>query len=53
MDVDSGDIAIGAARHVKASLRGLVAFLNWVDEQHTPLQSLTQAQIEEFIGTVH
>ncbi len=49
MGVDTGDIAIGAARHVKASLRGLIAFLNWIDEQRTPLRSLTQAQIEEFI----
>lgn len=46
----SGDIAVGAARHVKASLRGLAAFLTWVDEQRTPLGSLTQAQIEEFIN---
>lgn len=46
---DSGDIPIGAARHVKASLRGLVAFLTWIEEQQTPLASLTQAQIEEFI----
>lgn len=28
---DSGDIPIGAARHVKASLRGLVAFLTWIE----------------------
>lgn len=47
---DSGDIAAGAARHVKASLRGLVAFLDWVEEQQTSLASLTQAQIEEFIS---
>lgn len=47
---NSGDIAVGAARHVKASLRGLVAFLTWVDEQHTPLRDLTQAQTEEFIN---
>lgn len=46
---NTGDIAIGTARHVKAWLRGLVAFLNWADEQHTPLRSLTQAQVEEFI----
>lgn len=45
----SGDIAVGAARHVKASLRGLVTFLAWVQEQQTPLRSLTQAYIEEFI----
>ncbi len=45
----SGDIAIGAARHVKASLRGLVTFLTWAEEQQTPLRALTQAQIEEFI----
>ncbi len=45
----SGDIAIGAARHVKASLRGLVTFLTWAEEQQTPLHALTQAQIEEFI----
>lgn len=45
----SGDIATGAARHVKASLRGLVAFLTWIEEQQTPLTSLTQAQVEEFI----
>lgn len=45
---DSGDIATGAARHVKASLRGLVAFLTWVEEQQTPLTSLTQTQVEEF-----
>jgi hypothetical protein len=48
----SGDIAIGAARHVKASLRGLIAFLIWAEEQQTPLPALTQAQIEEFI-TLH
>ena len=47
-----GDIAIGAARHVKASLRGLVTFLTWAEEQQTPLRALTQAQIEEFI-TLH
>lgn len=46
---DSGDIAVGAARHVKASLRGLVTFLTWVEEQQTPLRTLTQAQVEEFI----
>lgn len=46
----SGDIAVGAARHVKASLRGLVTFLTWVEERQTPLASLTQAQIEEFIN---
>ncbi len=46
---DSGDIAIGAARHVKASLRGLVTFLTWIEEQQTPLRTLTQAQLEEFI----
>ena len=45
----SGDIAIGAARHVKASLRGLVTFLTWTEEQQTPMSTLTQAQIEEFI----
>lgn len=45
----AGDIAIGAARHVKASLRGLVTFLTWTEEQQTPLHDLTQAQIEEFI----
>lgn len=45
----SGDIAIGAARHVKASLRGLVTFPTWAEEQQTPLRVLTQAQIEEFI----
>jgi hypothetical protein len=45
----SGDIAIGAARHVKASLRGLVTFLTWAEEQQTPLHALNQAQIEEFI----
>ncbi len=44
----SGDISAGAARHVKASLRGLVAFLTWAEEQQTPLRALTQAQIEEF-----
>lgn len=48
----SGDIAIGAARHVKASLRGLIAFLIWAEGQQTPLPALTQAQIEEFI-TLH
>ena len=46
---DSGDIAIGAARHVKASLRGLVTFLTWIEEQQTPLRILTQAQVDEFI----
>lgn len=46
---DSGDIAVGAVRHVKASLRGLVTFLAWVEEQRTPLRALTQTQIEEFI----
>lgn len=46
----SGDIAVGAARHVKASLRGLVTFLIWVEEQRTPLRALTQEQVEEFIG---
>lgn len=46
----AGDITTGAARHVKASLRGMVAFLNWADEQHTQLRSLTQAQIEEFVS---
>lgn len=46
----SGDIAIGAARHVRASLRGLVGFLDWIDEQQTPLRNLTQAQVEEFIS---
>ena len=45
----SGDIATGAARHVKASLRGLVTFLTWAEEQQTPLRALAQAQIEEFI----
>lgn len=45
----SGDIAIGATRHVKASLRGLVTFLTWAEEQQAPLHALTQAQIEEFI----
>lgn len=45
----SGDIAIGAARHVKASLRGLVTFLTWI-EQQTPLRALTQAHVEEFIS---
>ena len=38
----SGDISAGAARHVKASLRGLVAFLTWAEEQQTPLRALTQ-----------
>ncbi|MGO1507769.1 MAG: hypothetical protein ACTIKQ_04660 [Microbacterium sp.] len=47
---NSGDIAVGAARHVKASLRGLVAFLAWVEEQRAPLRGLTQAQVEEFIN---
>ena len=46
---NAGDISIGAARHVKASLRGLVGFLTWIDEQRTPLRELTQAQAEEFI----
>jgi hypothetical protein len=46
----SGDIAIGAVRHVKASLRGLVTFLAWTEEQQTPLRDVTQAQIEEFIN---
>jgi len=46
----SGDIAIGAARHVKASLRGLVTFITWIEEQHSPLRDLSQAQIEEFIN---
>jgi hypothetical protein len=46
----SGDIAVGAARHVKASLRGLVSFLNWLAGQQTPLWDLTQAQVEEFIS---
>lgn len=45
----AGDISIGAARHVKASLRGLVTFLTWAEEQQTPMRALTQAQIEEFI----
>ncbi len=45
----AGDIAIGAARHLKASLRGLITFLTWTEEQQTPLHALTQAQIEEFI----
>lgn len=45
----SGDIAVGAARHVKASLRGLVTFLAWAEEHQTPLRALTQGQIEEFI----
>lgn len=45
----AGDIAIGAARHLKASLRGLITFLTWAEEQQTPLRALTQAQIEEFI----
>lgn len=45
----SGDIAVGAARHVKASLRGLVAFLTWAEEQRTPLASFTQGQVDEFI----
>jgi hypothetical protein len=45
----SGDIAGGAARHVKASLRGLVTFLAWAEEHRTPLRALTQGQIEEFI----
>jgi len=45
----SGDIAAGAAWHVKASLRGLVTFLAWAEEQRTPLRALTQGQIEEFI----
>lgn len=47
---NSGDIAVGAVRHVKASLRGLVTFLTWIDEQQTPLRHLTQAQIEEFVN---
>ncbi|WP_448655847.1 hypothetical protein [Microbacterium lacticum] len=46
---DSGDIPLGAVRHVKASLRGLVTFLTWAEEQRTPLASLTQAQVDEFI----
>lgn len=45
----AGDVSIGAARHVKASLRGLVTFLTWAEEQQTPLRALAQAQIEEFI----
>lgn len=44
----SGDISAGAARHVKASLRGLVTFLTWAEDRQTPLRALTQAQIEEF-----
>ena len=44
------DIAFGAARHVKASLRGLVIFLTWVEDQRAPLHDLTQTQIEEFIN---
>jgi len=46
----SGDITAGAARHVKASLRGAIAFLTWADEQRTPLTHLTQAQLEEFLS---
>lgn len=46
----SGDIAVGAAGHVKASLRGLITFLTWAEEHRTPLACLTQAQIEEFIN---
>lgn len=46
----SGDIAVGAAQHIKASLRGLVALLTWVDEHNTPLRALNQAQIEEFMS---
>lgn len=46
---DSGDIAIGVARHVQSSLRGLVTFLAWIEEQQTPLRTLNQAQVEEFI----
>lgn len=46
---DFGGITVGAAWHVKASLRGLVTFLTWAEEQRTPLRALTQTQIEEFI----
>lgn len=46
----SGDIAGGAARHVKASLRGLLAFLDGAEQRRTPLRALTQAQIEGFIS---
>lgn len=46
----SGDTAVGAVRHVKASLRGLVTFLAWIEEQPTPLRELTQEQVEEFIN---
>jgi len=46
----SGDITVGAARHVKSSLRGLVTLLTRVEEQRTPLRTLTQAQVEEFIN---
>lgn len=46
----SGDITAGAARHVKASLRGLIAILTWADDQQTALRNLTQAQVEEFLS---
>lgn len=48
-DRRAGDITPGAADHVKAATRGLIAFLTWLDEQNTPLDAVTQGQVEQFL----
>ncbi|MER5831267.1 hypothetical protein AB0K68_38070 [Streptomyces sp. NPDC050698] len=46
----TGDITPGAANHVKAATRGLIAFLTWLDEHDTPLDAVTQGRVEQFLA---
>lgn len=48
-DAISGDITPGGATHVRVCVRGIIKLFDWLDEQHTSLDTVTLAQIEEFM----
>lgn len=45
----SGDITPGGATHVRVCVRGIITFLDWLDEKHTSLDTVTLTQIEAFM----
>lgn len=45
----TGDVAAGAARHVKAAIRGIGRLLAWLhDDEQIPLHRITQEQVDRY-----
>ena len=42
------DISKGSVAHAKATLRGILAFVTWLEERSLTLQNITQPAVEEF-----